>query len=299
MKKIFLMFAAVASMLGLASCSETWDDAATLKTHEGTPTVDFLNTPILQNQVLMITENNQDGSVHLTCSQPDFGYAAIATYKVQVSLAPTFTDKEVDGVKVPDNYVEINQSFYDCSQINPTNKDVAAATQKLSGVKTEADLPLPYQKVYMRLRAFVAQDEARTTYYSNVVNFESIASDFLAIWVAGQPVNLYVRGGMNDWGAPAEWQFVTGEEENTWVLNDVTILKDVSIKVSTADWSAPNLGGDAGENDDSQMIDANEEYAMTGGDNPGHMRLKADFHGDIVLRLEAGVYYILFAEKAQ
>lgn len=291
MKKIFLMCAAVSATLGLASCSETWDDAATLKTHEGTPTINFLNTPILQEQVLMITEQNKDGSVHMTCSQPDYGYAAIATYKVQVSLDDQFND--------PDKFIEISQDFYDCAQINPTNADIAAAIEKLSGVRTEEDLPLPYQKVYMRLRAFVAQNEAQTTYYSNVVWFDQISADYLAIWVADVPVDLYLRGGFNDWGSGPEWQFVTYTEENSWICRNVTIEANVSIKVSTASWSSPNLGGDAGENDDSQIITTNEEYAMTGGDNPGHMRLDKDFHGNVILRLEGGVYYILFVETAE
>ncbi|MDE6811512.1 MAG: SusE domain-containing protein [Muribaculaceae bacterium] len=291
MKKIFLMFAAVAATLGLASCNETWDDAATLKTHEGTPTIEFLNTPILQEQVLMITEANKDGSVHMTCSQPDYGYAAVATYKVQVSLENDFTD--------PEKFVEITQNFFDCAQINPTNADVAAAIEKLAGVKTEDDLPLPYQKVYMRLRAFVAQNEAQTTYFSNTVWFDQISADYLAIWVSDVPVDLYLRGGFNDWGTGSAWQFVTYTEENSWICRNVTIDKDVSIKVSTSTWSSPNLGGNAGENDDSQKITTNEEYAMTGGDNPGHMRLDKDFHGDVVLRLTEGVYYIIFAETAE
>lgn len=285
------MFAAVAATLGLASCSETWDDAAQLKTHEGTPTVDILNQPILQQQVLMITEENKDGSVHMTCSQPDYGYAAIATYKVQVSLDNKFDD--------PSKYIEISQDFYDCAQINPTNGDVAAAVEKLSGVRTEEDLPMPYQKVYMRLRAFVAQNEAQTTYYSNVVWFDQISADYLAIWVADVPADLYLRGGFNDWGAGPEWQFLTGEEENTWVCKDVTIDANVSIKVSTANWSSPNLGGDAGENDASQIITTNEVYVMTQGDNPGHMRLDKDFHGNVVLSLIDGQYNILFAETAE
>lgn len=284
------MFAAVAATLGLASCNETWDDAAQLKTHEGTPTVDILNQPILQDQVLMITQENKDGSILLTCSQPDYGYAAIATYKVQVSLDGKFDD--------PEKYIEIRQDFYNCAQINPTNNDIAAAVEKLSNVRTEDDLPLPYQKVYLRLRVFVSQSEANTTYYSNVVSYNQISADYLAIWVADIPKDLYLRGGFNDWGTGEQWQFVTGEEEDTWICRNVTIAANVSIKVSTSSWGFPNLGGNAGENDASQMITANEPYVMTLGANPGHMRLDKDFHGDVILSLVDGEYTILFSETA-
>ncbi len=280
------MFAVAVAALGFSSCSETWDDNPVLNTHEGEVKADFLNNPQMQDQVIMLTNDNKDGNFHLTCSQPDFGYAAVGTYRVQCSLTEDFAKFE-----------EISQDFYDCSQINPLNGDVAAVLEKLAGVQTDADLPLPeYKRLYMRLRAFVAQDEANTQFLSNVVSFKGVNANYLAIWVAGVPVNLYMRGGMNEWGATpgSEWQFVTGPEENTWVLPNVTILANTSIKVSTDSWGSPNLGGNAGENEASQMINPGEEYAMTQGDNPGHMRMDVDFTGKVVLRLENGIYYITF-----
>lgn len=283
--------AVLGAALGFSSCNETWDDNPVLKTHDGVVTADFLNNPVMQNQTIMITNDNKTGHFHLTCSQPDFGYAAIATYKVQCSLTEDFAQ-----------YEEISQNFYDCAEINPVNGDVAAAIEKLSGVQTENDLPLPYQKLYVRLRAFIAQDEANTTYLSNVVSFNAVAADYLAIWVADVPVNLFMRGGMNDWGAqwgedgqPGPWQFITGTAENTWVLNNVTIQPDQSIKIATDNWEGINLGGpDGEENENAQKITAGEEYAMNQGGGSGHMRLTAPFTGSVHLRLEAGTYYVIF-----
>ncbi len=120
------MFAAFAAALGFTACNETWDDNPVLKTHTGEIKADFLNNPVLQDQVIMITNDNKEGTFHLTCSQPDYGYAAVATYKVQCSLTEDFA-----------NYEEIAQSFYDCSEINPVNADVAAAIYYLSGVKAD------------------------------------------------------------------------------------------------------------------------------------------------------------------
>jgi len=291
MKKISLIFAVAVAALGFSSCDETWDDNPVVKTHEGVVKADFLNKPVMQDQVIMLTQDNREGNFHLTCSQPDFGYAAIATYKVQMSLSEDF-----------ETYEELSQAFYDCSEINPINADIAASLEKLSGVKTEGDLPLPYKTLYMRLRAYIAQDEANTQFISNVVSFKGVSADYLAIWVADVPVDLFIRGGMNEWGAelgpdentPGPWQFVTGTEENTWVIKNCTIAANTSIKVSTATWGTPNLGGDAGENEASQMINPGEEYAMTGGSNPGHMRMDVNFTGKVTLRLENGIYYITF-----
>lgn len=263
---------------GFSSCNETWDDNPVIKTHEGTLQADFLNTPTMQDQSLMITNDNKTGTLHLTCSQPDYGYAAIATYKVQCSLKEDFAD-----------FLEIDQAFTNCAQINPVNNDVAQALEKLSGVKTEADLPLPYQKLYIRLRAYVEQDPEHTEYISNVVSFNSISADYLAIWVADVPVNIYIRGGVNGWGSDPSWQFMTGNEENTWVLNNVIIPANDSFKIADSSWGL-NLGGNAGENENAQMIDPEGTVELTSGDNPGHLRFKSEFKGNLTLRLEKGTY---------
>ncbi len=291
MKKILLSIAVLGVALGFSSCNETWDDNPVLKTHTGEVKADFLNQPVMQNMPIMITNDNKDGNFHLTCSQPDFGYAAIATYKVQCSLTEDFA-----------TYEEISQSFYNCAEINPVNGDVAAALEKLCGVQTENDLPLPYTKLYMRLRAYIAQDEANTTFLSNVVSFSGVAADYLAIWVANVPVNIFMRGGMNDWGAqwgsddqPGPWQFITGTTENTWVLNNVTLTPEQSIKIATDNWEGINLGGpDGQENENAEKVNPGEEYALNQGGGSGHIRLTANFTGKVVLRLEAGTYYVVF-----
>ena len=280
--------------LGFSSCNETWDDNPVLKTHDGVLTADFLNNPVMQNQTIMLTSENQTGHFHLTCSQPDFGYAAIATYRVQCSLTEDFA-----------NFKEISDDFTNCANINPTNKAVAEALEELSGVRTENDLPLPYQKLYMRLRAFIAQDEANTTYLSNVVSFNAVAADYLAVWVVGVPVNIFMRGGMNDWGAqwgedgkPGPWQFVTDNKvdgNNAWILKNVTIQPDQSIKIATDNWEGINLGGPEGqENENAEKVKAGDKYALTSGGGSGHIRLTAPFTGDVKLILEANIYYVIF-----
>ena len=154
-----------------------------LKTHEGVKTANFLNYPAMQDQTIMLTSDNEEGTFHLTCSQPDFGYAAFAAYRVQCSLTEDFQ-----------KYEEISRDFYNCAQINPLNKDVAAALEYLSNVKTEEDLPLPYQKLYMRLRAFIPR--ARRTHntsptWSALPAFRPTISPF------GWPIP---RQNLSSWG---------------------------------------------------------------------------------------------------
>lgn len=278
------MFAVAVAALGLSSCAETWDDPATLKTHQGTLTANFLNEPVMQNQPIMLTNNNQNGTFHLTCSQPDFGYAAVATYRVQCSLSKEFT-----------TYEEIQQDFYNCAQINPLNADVAGVLEKLAGVKTEDDLPLKYQPLYMRLRAYVAQDEAQTEYLSNVVSFNQVSADYLAIWVAGVPIDMYLRGGMNEWGSPAEYQFMTGPEENTWVTNTITIAANTQFKVADASWGACNWGGPAGANTEIVVDEPFTLNTNPADGGPGNLIMPVDFKGVAHVSQVKGVYTLTMA----
>lgn len=287
MKKISLLFAVAVAALGFSSCSETWDDNPVIKTHEGEMKADFLNNPQMQDQVIMLTNDNKDGSFHLTCSQPDFGYAAVGTYRVQVSLTEDFAKFE-----------EISQDFYDCGEINPLNADVAAILEKLSGVKTEADLPLPYQKLYMRLRAFVAQDEAHTQFLSNVVSFKGVSADYLAIWVSGVPVNMYLRGGFPEtggWEAIEKYQFMTGPEENTWVTNTITIPAGTEFKVADSSWGSCNWGGPTGSTTDIAVDTPFTLNTNTADGGPGNIKMPAAFTGIAHLSLVKGVYTLTMA----
>lgn len=273
------MFAVAVAALGLSSCAETWDDPVTLKTHEGEKQADFLNQPVMQNQSIMLTSDNTDGVFHLTCSQPDFGYAAVATYKVQVSLTEDFKQFE-----------EINQEFYVCSAIDVLNGDVATALEKLSGVKTEADLPLPYQPLYMRLRAYVGQDEANTTFISNVVKFAGVSADFLAVWISDIPIDMYLRGGFPEtggWEAVEKYQFVTGPTDNTWVTKTIDIAEGTEFKVADSSWGACNWGAES-----DPVVSIDKDYTLNTGNNPGNLKAGGNFHGYAMVSLVKGKYIL-------
>ncbi|MCH5234833.1 MAG: hypothetical protein J1E16_06030 [Muribaculaceae bacterium] len=282
MKNIFYALGIVSIALGLSSCEETWDKNPVLQGHEGIVKAEFLNEPVLGEQTIMLTSDNSTGTFHLTASQPYYGFAAVATYRVQCSLTEDFA-----------NYREINQDFYDCAEINPINGDVAAALEYLSNVKNDQDLPLPYQTLYMRLYTYIQQSQENTQYYSNVVSFKNVSANYLAIWVAGQPANLYLRGGMVDgWGAVPEFQFMTGEEENSWETNTITIPAGTEFKVADSEWAPINLG--AG---DDNVVTPGEAYALQGGDNPGNLTIKVDFTGKAYLYLDKGNYTLILDQE--
>ena len=81
MKKIALYMAAVGAVLGMASCSQDRDPVLQ------TPTEFVLNVPAMQNQYIEL----QEGDVlELVCSQPNYGYSAVANYSAEVSLTEDF-----------------------------------------------------------------------------------------------------------------------------------------------------------------------------------------------------------------
>lgn len=287
MKKLNILFAAITVALGFSSCSETWEDNPVLNTFDGVKTANFLNEPQMKSAPVMITSGNNTKNLNLTCSQPDFGYAAAAAYQVQLSLTEDFA-----------NYQEIRQLFYDCAQINPLYSDVATAVEYLCNVRSEADLPLPYNKVYVRLKAFIPQDPDHTTYLSNVVSYDAISADYLAIWVSDVPVNIWVRGGMNGWNpgsfvpgaeTAAQWQFVTGPTQDTWVYKNITIAANEQFKVADDAWGAINLG--APGDDEPVAVEPGKSFECKGGGK--NLTVAADFTGDITLSLNNGVYYLM------
>ena len=284
MKNKFLVLLGLAGMIALGGCKETKEDSPTLIGHEGVKTANFLNKPAMQDQYLMIDDSNRDGKFLLTCSQPDYGYAAIVTYNVQVSLTEDFSD-----------YREISQAFYNCANITPANSDVAAKMEELAGVESEADLPLDYRPVYMRLRAHIAQSPDNTVYLSNVVVFEHVGVNYLAIWISDLPSGIYKRGGMNGWGAPEEWEFVTGPSDNTWVIpSEVTISAGTEFKVADEAWKAINLGGPGGA---TTQVEVNKKFQLTDDSGSGNLIINTDFTGTVQLRLEQGSYYLILADS--
>lgn len=275
MKKISLTFAVLVAALGFSSCNETWDDNPTLNTHEGVVEANFLNEPVLQNTAVNIGADDVNGTLHFTCSQPDFGYAAAATYRVQISL---------DKVK----YKELAMSFYDCSEINPVNSEVAKAISSLAGVVSDADLPLNVKPVYFRLRAYIPELPESTQFISNWVSMNDITISYLAIWVAGTPTGMYLRGGMNDWGSPDEWEFKQAAEDYSYEITNVTIAGGTEFKVADSAWDKINMGA----GDQGSVVSPGVPYTLNAGENPGNLSITSDFTGRVYLQLVQGTYIL-------
>ena len=72
-----LLIFSIASLF--TSCKDDRDDNPTFRT----PTEFKVNTPAMTDQYIQLSEDN---TVHLTWSQPNYGYNAQASYSIQVGV---------------------------------------------------------------------------------------------------------------------------------------------------------------------------------------------------------------------
>lgn len=189
MKKISILFAMLVAVISLNSCK---DDTYP---RFNPPTVFELNTPALANEYYELTE---EGTVNLSWSQPNYSYAAAATYAVQVSLAEDFAD-----------FKELSSTYVVCDA-HVKSKEIAEAICILRGIDSEeAYVDEPARKLYVRVRAFIDGIEG-SEILSNVIVLNQV-KEYCAIQSPGY---IYLIGNVGGWtgpdaanaGALADWR---------------------------------------------------------------------------------------------
>lgn len=288
MKKFSIIVASVAAAIAFTSCETSHDDNPVLPNLPGETAADFLNTPVLQNEYIDLTRDNEGEALVLTCSQPTiYGYAASARYYPEISLTPDFSDYR--------SY-ESNWSS-ECNNILVTNKNVAEAICEINGYKDVTDLPGDYFPVYIRLVANIYSDKGvkvpNTTVVSNVVSFKNVGIDYLAVWVPDVAQNLYLVGTMSDWSFVPEYQFYTGAEKNTWVTKSVTIAAGEKLKVSPSAWNTEFNGVasfNAGSNGSNIGLDT--PYTLFIDNDSGDIEVASDFKGVAEIKEDSGNYIL-------
>lgn len=285
-------------MIGLAflatattGCKETWDENPVIDGVNKAYT-NFLNVPMLQDTYIDLTEagGSANAALHMTCSQPDWGYAAVGTYAVQVALTESFAD-----------YKELPSTFTDCAQINPVSDEVAEALCVLHGWIGASQMSQAYEPVYMRLRAFIPQEAELTEITSNVVAFNKVKVTYYAASVPDLPMDppAFIRGSMNNWGNDligtpefdATYQFLTTDKRGVYEVKDIT-LPAGEFKVADKGWGDINLGSA------SPASPGKKIKLEAGGAN---IKLEEDFTGRVLLNRKggAGAYtWTLLLEKA-
>ena len=184
-------------MFGLTSCEQNTDPKLTIPEDHSF----VLNQPAFADQYLQLTQGN---SFEVTCTQPDYGYAATATYGMQVSLTEDFAD-----------YRSLTPVKPGLARIEILDQDLALALCELHGFTASNYQDLPAEKIYLRATCEIKGIEG-TECVSNVITLNNVKF-YLAIMEPGQ---IYLVGSPNKWPAPDPESEATLSK---WQLNETGI----------------------------------------------------------------------------
>ena len=185
MKKITLYIATICALAGMASCSQDRDPVYQQ------PTNFVLNVPVMADQLIELQAGN---TLELTCSQPDYGFAAAAAYSAQMSLSEDFAESY--------DLTPVNESS---ARMQIPQGDIATGYCELKGLKSEEDYQTQYPngfsttKIYFRAVCQIpGVDNSRIE--SNVVAYNQI----LPFFNVAVPGYIYLVGAPEGWVGPDE-----------------------------------------------------------------------------------------------
>lgn len=203
MKKFAIsLVATLAMMAGFSSCSEDRDPVYQQ------PTEFVVNVPVIQDQYIDLDAADEKATISLVCSQPDYGYSAIAQYGAEVSLTEDFA-----------NFVEIASVKGTLASMLLSQFDISCAMTTLNGW-SDSNVPssIDYQKLYVRATCYLNKVEG-SRIVSNVVCFNHVKPYF----AVNKPGFVYLVGTPSAWSVDAP----NGEEiYANWKLYE----KDTEIK---------------------------------------------------------------------
>ena len=200
-----------------------------------------LNTPAYVSGIYDLKNTE---TILLTCSQPNYGFTAATTYRVQVATQKSFGD----FVTLP--------SFFTTAKMEVSAPEIAVALVGLLGVTDEADFPKETFPVYIRLSAELSDGSHKVL--SNIIELPKVKGYF-ALDPMVMPDNIYMIGnvaGNWTWDAATKMVPVYGKEGKFWVVQYLGKSGDnnAEIKFNIARaWDANAFGFSAAD------IDANSK----------------------------------------
>lgn len=201
MKKTAIFFAMLAGVLAVSSCKQNTEPRMK-------PATEFkLNTPALATQYFNLED--EGSTISLDWSQPDWGFSAAGTYKVQMSLNAQFTATEQDG-QTYDAYYDLPDTYQGFSA-SIKSEDIAVGICSLRGIRTDAEYTdEPARPVYFRVVGSLAGVEG-SEITSNVVEFTQIKG-YCAV---PSPGRVFLVGAPEGWKGP---DAVNAEHYANWAL---------------------------------------------------------------------------------
>ena len=208
MKKLNIYMLLLAGSLCWTGCGEDRDDNPVFQE----PTEFNLNTPAQANEVYDLKNLS---SIELTCTQPNYGYVASTTYKVQLSLEETFKEAD-EAVGTKANYATLSPA-YPLPELNIDAVDFAMALLEASN--DNAELPETPMPVYIRLNASLTNNGAGQI-TSNVIELPKVLGYNVEPPVT-LPEQMYLVGDFasgSSWGKWVEMIPVTDTPGKFWSM---------------------------------------------------------------------------------
>lgn len=288
MKKYAILMVLASILVGFASCSDDKDPVYQQ------PTEFKLNTPAMASQYYELTP---DGSIVLTCSQPDYGFTASVTYGVQISLTPDFAE------------------FYDIAPETPTSavirvkaSDVATGMCVLRGIDSEEKWQeIDAIPLYVRATAQLGT-HGNSAITSNAVTLERVKGYF-AVPVPGY---IYLVGQPEGWKGPdaanaehyADWRLFEKQSEiGSKVYYGVFDIPEgkAMFRFYTAltGWDANSLGAQVDDNPLDFELDADGSLTSDLVDGKGSFNFPSWGGGEMTIIVDLNGYKVTFLEGNQ
>lgn len=270
MKRIYIIASLLVGALAFSACE---DQDMTPVFQE--PTKFVLNEPALKNNFIDLANSE---SVEFAVSQPDYGFTAATTYKVQISKTGQFTSK-FDEKKVTGDFVELDVDFSTARMAVPANELAIALTQlrmvelvaedaDITEDEMKAEFPYETSATVRVVASLTASKKGEIT--SNTVNLASVRCPY-SLPEVYVPKEFFIIGEYNgwDWGTafdmiPANGNATDGKGK-TGVYWRLIYLPEGGFKVNgTKAWD----GGEVGyvENDPLYTYADNASSGLKGND---------------------------------
>jgi len=195
------------------------------------PDTFVLNTPAYVSGVYDLKNTE---TVQLTCSQPDYGFTAVTTYRVQVATESSF-----------ENFT-ILPTFYNSAKMDVSASEMAVALVNLLDITDEANFPTDPFPVYVRLSAELSDGSHQVL--SNIITLPKVKGYF-ALEPMKMPNNIYIVGNITNnwsWDASTSMVPVNGTDGKFWAVQYLGKDGDgnnAEIKFSTTKaWDGNDFG---------------------------------------------------------
>lgn len=233
MKNINILLVCLIASVFVTSCKDDGEDNPRYKV----PTEFVLNVPKYAEGFYDLKNTE---SVQLTCSQPNYGYAAAAQYYVQVS-----TDGSFDPEAGFDEEKQTCATVQTLCKMDINTNELAVAICNALKVESEEDFPTDPIKVYIRIKAALPNVEG-SEIYSNVITLNTVKS-YYALPDLVLPVKMNMIGQFCDWdwSKSASMIPVHSSPDRFWVIRYVKAGAGEGFKFNAEKkWDGNDIGFD-------------------------------------------------------